>query len=112
MPALLIQWPPIDAPVRPPVEIGRPADLLVEADPVAPAVPQFTPAPQPQIPFSAPTPAPYVPAAPVAPSAPEAVRAPDVEPDGQITLTIKGPIHVAKYNGSDATLIRERLQTK
>ena len=99
------------APVRPPVEIARPVEEFVEA-------PSYTPAPQPTPapvrPFAAPdpAPAPYVPAAPVAPSAPSAVGTPNSEPDGQVTLTIKGPIHVANYKGEQAELIRERLQTK
>lgn len=95
------------APIRPPVEVDRPVEELVEA-------PAAIPAPRPEIPYTAPapTPAPFVPAAPVTPSAPEAIGTPDAEPDGQITLTIKGPIHVAKYEGREARLIRERVQTK
>lgn len=93
------------APVRPPVEVARPVEEYVQA-PVA------TPAPAPVAPYSAPTPAPYVPPAPVAPSAPEAIGNQSDQPDGQITLTIKGPIHVAKHNGSQSYLVRERLQTK
>ena len=93
------------APVRAPVEVARPVEEFVEA-------PAVTPSPVPTIPFSAPTPAPYTPAAPVAPIAPEAVRNPNETPDGQITLTIKGPIHVANYSGKKAKLIRERLKTK
>jgi len=64
------------------------------------------------MPFTPPAQAPYVPSAPVMPSAPEAVGVPEVQPDGQITLTIKGPIHVANYKGEEAELIRERLKTK
>lgn len=97
------------APVRAPVEVARPAEEFVEA-------PTYTPAPQPspapQIPYTAPTPAPSVPAAPVRPTAPEAIGGPQGEPDGQITLTIKGPIHVAKYEGERAQLIRGRLEIK
>jgi len=96
-------------PAQPPVEVPRPVEQFVEA-PVT--TPQAAPAPAPSIPFTPPTLAPYVPAAPVMPSAPEAVIAPEAEPEGQITLTIKGPIHVANYKGQDAKLIRERLQTK
>ena len=97
------------APVRAPVEVARPLEEYVEA----PAyTPQATPTPSPMMPFTAPTPAPYAPAAPVMPSAPAAVATPDAQPDGQITLTIKGPIHVASYKGEQARLIRERLETK
>jgi len=53
-----------------------------------------------------------VPAAPVTPTAPQAVGGQNQEPDGQVTLTIKGPIHVANYRGERAELIRERLTTK
>lgn len=95
------------APVRAPVEVARPVEEFVEA-------PAYTPqsAPAPAIPFSAPTPAPYVPAAPVMPSAPESIGTPNSQPNGQITLTIKGPIHVANYEGEQAELIRQRLETK
>lgn len=96
------------APVRPPVEVARPIEEFVEAP--AP-IPQET-RPAPSMPFTPPSPAPYAPVAPVMPSAPEAVGTPDVQPDGQITLTIKGPIHVAKYQGEQPRLIRERLKTK
>lgn len=47
------------APVRSPVEVARPVEEFVEA-------PQSTPAPT--MPFTAPTPAPYVPTAPIMPS--------------------------------------------
>ena len=99
------------APVRPPVEIARPVEEFVEAPSYTPA-PQPTPAPVRPFAEPDPAPAPYVPAAPVAPSAPSAVGTPNSEPDGQVTLTIKGPIHVANYKGEQAELIRERLQTK
>ena len=101
------------APARPPVEVARPVEQFVEAPVETPwTAPAPQPTPAPAQPFTPPTLAPYVPVAPVLPSAPEAVGTPDVEPDGQITLTIKGPIHVANYKGQDARLIRERLQTK
>ena len=91
------------APVRPPVELARPVEEFVEA-PVA--------QPAPAMPYTAPSPAPFIPAAPVMPHAPQAIDGQNDDPDGQITLTIKGPIHVANYQGSEARLIRERLQTK
>lgn len=99
------------APVRPPVEVARPVEEFVEAPRPAPA-PAPQPVPVPAQPLSTPVPAPYTPVAPLAPSAPSAVGDSNTEPDGQITLTIKGPIHVANYNGEQAKLIRERLQTK
>ena len=53
--------------------------------------------------------------APIAPQAPRPV-APEAEPEdgGQVTLTIKGPIHVAGYSSasSNPRLIKERLETK
>jgi len=53
--------------------------------------------------------------APIAPQAPRPV-APQAEPEdgGQVTLTIKGPIHVAGYSESSAQsyFVRERLETK
>jgi len=53
--------------------------------------------------------------APIAPQAPRPV-APEAQPEdgGQVTLTIKGPIHVAGYSNSYAQprLIKERLETK
>lgn len=93
------------APVRPPVEVARPVEEFVEA-------PAAVPAPQaPATPYAAPTPAPFVPAAPVAPQAPSALGETEA-PDGQITLTIKGPIHVASHQGQSSYLLKERLQTK
>lgn len=53
--------------------------------------------------------------APIAPQAPRPVT-PQAEPEdgGQVTLTIKGPIHVAKHASQSATsyFVRERLETK
>ena len=53
--------------------------------------------------------------APIAPQAPQPVS-PQAEPEdgGQVTLTIKGPIHVAGYGSghNDPRLIKERLETK
>ncbi|MDA8707887.1 septal ring lytic transglycosylase RlpA family protein [Hellea sp.] len=53
--------------------------------------------------------------APIAPQAPQAV-APQFEPEdgGQVTLTIKGPIHLADHNENSVQprLIKERLETK
>ncbi len=96
------------APVRAPVEVARPVlEEYVEAPAPAPM-----PAPAPVVPYTAPTPAPYNPPAPVAPSAPEAIGDSNSVPDGQITLTIKGPIHVAKHDGANSYMIRERLEMK
>ena len=100
------------APVRPPVEVARPVlEEYVEAPAPAPApvVPHTAPTPAP---YTAPAPAPYTPPAPVAPTAPEAVGDANETPDGQITLTIKGPIHVAKHDGTNNYIIRERLEIK
>lgn len=96
------------APVRAPVEVARP----VMEDYVEAPVP--TPAPAPVAPYTPPAPSytPPAPVAPVAPSAPEAVGNANDAPDGQITLTIKGPIHVARHDGVSAHLIRERLEIK
>lgn len=90
------------APVRPPVEVARPVEEFVEA-------PAALPAPRPMVPFTAPAPAPFVPAAP---TGPQPFKDSDQTPDGQVTLTIKGPIHVASHTGSQPALIRERLRTK
>ena len=53
--------------------------------------------------------------APIAPQAPRPV-APQSEPEdgGQVTLTIKGPIHVAGYSSAavEPSLIKGRLETK
>ena len=53
--------------------------------------------------------------APIAPQAPRPVE-PQAEPEdgGQVTLTIKGPIHVAGYSSAanEPRLIKERLKTK
>jgi len=96
------------------VQYAGPADPMAADKSVA--VPHPTPAPQvaerpvydmPRV--SAPAPA------PIAPQAPRPV-APEAEPEdgGQITLTIKGPIHVAGYSATstEARLIKERLETK
>lgn len=52
---------------------------------------------------------------PISPQAPRAV-APQAEPEdgGQVTLTIKGPIHVADYSSAspEPRFIQERLETK
>jgi len=104
------------APVKPPVEVARPVlEEYVQAP--APTPIPAPSAPAPVVPFSAPTPtpAPYAqpaPTAPVAPTAPEALGNGTEAPDGQVTLTIKGPIHVAKNTSSDNYFVRERLETK
>jgi len=101
------------APVRAPVEVERPVlEDYVEAPARTPA-----PVPAPVAPYTppAPTPAPYAepaPIVPVTPGAPEAIGNPSDVPDGQITLTIKGPIHVAKNEGTESYMIRERLEMK
>ncbi|WP_427450799.1 septal ring lytic transglycosylase RlpA family protein [Litorimonas sp. WD9-15] len=94
------------APVRAPVPVERPQENFVEA-------PYTAPTPAPSMPFSPPEPAPYTPAAPVAPSAPQAVQPDTVDPStGNVTLTIKGPIHIASHKGPQPRLIRERVKTK
>ena len=97
------------APVTPAVPVKRPEENYVEA-------PVRTPQPAPQ-PYQAPqtAPAPYqAPSpAPVAPRSPEAVAPGADEPTtGNVTLTIKGPIHIARHDGAQPQLIRERLETK
>ena len=100
------------APVTAPVEVARPVEEYVQAPSYTPPpIPQPIPAPI-ATPAPAPAPAPYVPAAPVRPTAPSTIGNSNAQPDGQVTLTIKGPIHVAKYNGEQAELIRQRLKTK
>lgn len=100
------------APVSAPVEIARPVEEFVEAPAPAPMIANPPVAPY-SPPVAAPVPAPYVPeAAPVAPSAPQTLGNDAQVPDGQITLTIKGPVHVASHTGPSPRLIRERLQTK
>lgn len=82
------------APVRPAAPIPFPEENIVEAVPTvpAPAMPfKRSPALNPDA-----APAPYVPG-PVSPQAPQAVPGAKAEPDGQITLTIKGPVHVASH---------------
>ena len=97
------------APVKAPVEVARP---VLEEYVEAPA-PRPTPPPAaPVAPYTAPTPAPVAPIVPVAPTAPEAIGNPSENPDGQVTLTIKGPIHVAKNTSSGNYFVRERLETK
>jgi len=100
------------APVRPPVEIASPREEYVEAPAPMPA-PAPVPVPTvPYTPYTPPVAAPRAPAAPVAPSAPQAITGENGTPDGQVTLTIKGPIHVAKHTGANPYIIRERLRTK
>ena len=96
-----------------PVTVPYPEDSYVEAPQEyapAPSVP-LTPAPVPV----APTPRvqPSIPA-PITPRAPQAVRPTEPEGSGEVTLTIKGPIHVAGYNDSapQPRLIRGPVKTK
>ena len=101
------------APVRPPVEVARPVEEFAESPvhvpaPQTPAMPYTAPTPAP---YTAPAPAPFVPAAPITPQAPSALGDNEA-PNGQITLTIKGPIHVASYKGQSAHLIKDRVNTK
>jgi len=101
------------APVTPAVPVERPEENYVEA-PVR--APQPTPQPYqpPQTaPYQAPSPAPYETPEPVAPRSPQAVAPGSNEPEtGNVTLTIKGPIHIARHDGAEPQLIRERLETK
>ena len=93
------------APVTPSVPVERPQENYVEAP-----VRNSQPAP---LPYRAPQPAPVQPVAPVAPSAPQSVAPQSGEPStGNVTLTIKGPIHIAKHTGPQPRLIKERLETK
>lgn len=65
--------------------------------------PRNTPMAEAPAPYTAPVPQVEIPqvAAPIAPQAPRpAAPAPQPEDGGQVTLTIKGPIHVAGHNGS------------
>lgn len=101
-----------------PQPVPYPEDSYVEAPqefsaPPAPpiAMPQLpsAPLPQAQAPFSQP----HVPA-PIAPRAPQAVRPTEPQGTGEVTLTIKGPIHVAKHDETTAQprFIRGAVQTK
>ena len=98
------------------VQYAGPADTLAAERSVAAPSPQYSapaPVPAPQAQAQAPVPAPYraptpqftapnIPA-PIAPQAPTPT-APQGQPEdgGQVTLTIKGPIHVAGMNGDYA----------
>lgn len=94
------------APVRQAVPVERPKENFVEA-------PAPRPLPAPAMPFTQPEPAPYVPVAPVAPSKPQVTEPTMPDPEaGNVTLTIKGPIHIASYTGPQPKLIRERVRTK
>jgi len=65
-----------------------------EAQAPAPYTPPVSSVPTPRV--SAPVPA------PIAPSAPQAIAPAQPADDGQVTLTIKGPIHVAGYKKTAA----------
>jgi len=88
-----------------PEPVPYPEENYVEA----PRVTTPTPTPAPSLPQYT---EPVVPS-PIAPSAPQRT-APDASPDGgEVTLTIKGPIHVAGYSDDVAKprFIQERLDT-
>lgn len=102
-----------------PQEVPYPEDSYVEAPEEysaptpAPSVP-YTPAPATPAPVApAPRVEPHVPA-PIAPRAPQAVNPTEPEGEGEVTLTIKGPIHVAGMNETVAQprLIRSPMITK
>lgn len=91
------------APVRPAVPVERPKENFAEA-------PAQRPLAAPAMPFTQPEPEPFV---PVAPSRPQVTQPPLPDPEsGNVTLTIKGPIHIASFTGPEPKLIRERVRTK
>lgn len=102
---------PLATPAPAPAKEYRPLRQQPMAQAPAPyTAPQVAERPVYEMPrVSAPVPA------PIAPQAPQPV-APQAEPEdgGQVTLTIKGPIHVAGFTDTQAKprLIRERLKTK
>jgi len=119
-------------PAPQPQYVPQEQDRVAEAPrSITPSVPEYRPLRQQPLPRSpmaqAPTPytAPQIAerpvyetprvAAPIAPQTPQPVApAPQDEDGGQVTLTIKGPIHVAGYddNSAQPRLIREVLKTK
>ncbi len=111
------------------VQYAGPADPMAANRSVLPKAPEPVPYPEdsyveaPAPVMQVPTqPEPFAPAprtepslpAPIAPIAPHAVEPTELEGTGEITLTIKGPIHVAGHNETapQPRLIRERLETK
>lgn len=104
---------PMAATARVPVRPAQPVPMeeFVEAPAPAPS-----PMPQPVMPYNAPpvaAPAPAPVPQYVAPGAPRPTAPATPDPEGEVTLTIKGPIHVAGYDGTQKPrLIRERLTTK
>jgi len=122
------------------VQYAGPADPMAAQRSILPSAPQPVPypedsyveapedynAPTPSVPY---TPAPFTPApvtpaptqraepvlpAPIAPRAPQAVRPTEPEGSGEVTLTIKGPIHVAGHNETtpQPRMIRGPVKTK
>ena len=92
-------------PKRAPRPAPMPQDNIVEA-PAAPAPIPFEPAPVPQ--FAEPS----VPA-PIAPRGAKRTPDADLPNGGDVTLTIKGPIHIAKDDGTGKPeWIAERLTTR
>lgn len=119
------------------VQYAGPADPMAAQRSVQPSAPQPVPYPEdsyveaPQIYAPAPTaPAPFsadpfIPSqpaprmlpdvpSPIAPQAPQAIRPQQPEGSGEVTLTIEGPIHVARHNGqtNKPMMHRGRVLTK
>jgi len=118
------------------VQYAGPADPMAAERSILPSAPQsvpfpddsyveapesYTPAPSTPVP-SVPVPVqpapfprsgPAIPA-PITPRAPQAVRPTEPEGEGEITLTIKGPIHVAGHNDAapQPRLFRGPVRTK
>jgi len=99
---------PEDSYVEAPQDFRSPAPSLG-----SPQAPIPVPAPSMPAPMHAPFSQPNVPA-PIAPSAPQALRPTEPQGSGEVTLTIKGPIHVAKHDESatQPRFIRGSVKTK
>lgn len=100
---------PEDSYVEAPQEYSAPPSIALPPAPLQQAPFQQAPLPQTPAPFTQPN----VPA-PIAPSAPQAIRPTEPQGTGEVTLTIKGPIHVAKHDESSAQprVIRGGVKTK